>query len=447
MARLKQLCSKQSFAAPLSRRDMLRISMASALGVSFSGWLPRLAAAAGDSVAKRGKACILLWMQGGPSQLDTLDLKPGHANGGPFKAIETAVSGIRISEHLPLVAGQMKDLAIIRSLSTKEADHGLATRQMLTGYQTRTSAVRYPCLGSLLAKELGDPESDLPNFVSLSPMRMADAGFLGPNYAPLTVSGASNDPNARANLALEDLMPRADRKNLLAGQFQVLDFLEKEFADELQSEAAKAHRASYAKAMRMVQTQARQAFQLEDEKTELRDAYGRNRFGQGCLLARRLVERGVAFCEVALSSIPGSPVGWDTHQDNWNQVKALSQVLDPAWATLLKDLRDRGLLESTLVVWMGEFGRTPKISNGGRDHFPVAWSVALGGAGIHGGQVVGSTSPDGQEVKDQRIELADFYATIVAALGIDPGTENISPEGRPIPLVDRGGKPIRELIA
>ncbi len=446
MSRLKQWCSTQSFVAPLSRRDMLQISMASALGVSFSGWLPRLAAAAGDSVAKRRKACILLWMQGGPSQLDTLDLKPGHANGGPFKAIETAVSGIRISEHLPLIAGQMKELAIIRSLSTKEADHGLATRQMLTGYQTRTSAVRYPCLGSLLAKELGDPESDLPNFVSLSPMRMADAGFLGPNYAPLTVSGASNDPNARANLALEDLMPRADRKNLLAGQFQVLDFLEKEFADDLQSEAAKAHRASYAKAMRMVQTQARQAFQLEDEKPELRDAYGRNRFGQGCLLARRLVERGVAFCEVALSSIPGSPVGWDTHQDNWNQVKALSQVLDPAWATLLKDLRDRGLLESTLVVWMGEFGRTPKISNGGRDHFPLAWSVALGGAGVQGGQVVGSTSPDGQEVKDQRVELADFYATIVAALGIDPATENISPEGRPIPLVDRGGKPIRELI-
>jgi len=198
--------------------------------------------------------------------------------------------------------------------------------------------------------------------------------------------------------------------------------------------------------MRMIETQARQAFQLEDEKPELRDAYGRNRFGQGCLLARRLVERGVAFIEVALSAVPGSPAAWDTHADNFNQVKALSQVLDPAWATLLKDLRDRGLLESTLVIWMGEFGRTPKISNGGRDHFPLAWSVALGGAGIHGGQVIGSTTADGQEVRDQRIGLADFYATIVAALGIDPGTENISPEGRPIPLVDRGGKPIRELI-
>src|SRR4051812_22564720 len=405
MSRLKRLCSPQDFAAPLSRRDMLQISMASALGVSFCGWLPRLAAAAGDSVAKRGKSCILLWMQGGPSQLDTFDLKPGHANSGPFKAVETAVPGIRISEHLPLIAGQMKDLAIIRSLSTKEADHGLATQQMLTGYQTRASAVRYPCLGSLLAKELGQPDSDLPNFVSLSPMRMADAGFLGPNYAPLTVSGASDDPTTRANLALEDLAPRGREPKTMRGQFDVLRFMEQEFAKDLESDAAKAHRASYAKAMRMVETQAKKAFQLEDEKPELRDAYGRNRFGQGCLLARRLVERGVAFVEVALSAIPGSIVGWDTHVDNFNQVKALSQVLDPAWATLMKDLRERGLLETTLIVWMGEFGRTPKITNGGRDHFPLAWSVALGGSRIRGGQVIGATTPDGQEVKEGRVSV------------------------------------------
>jgi hypothetical protein len=386
-------------------------------------------------------------MQGGPSQLDTFDLKPGHANGGSFKEIETAVPGIRISEHLPLLAKEMKELAIVRSLSTKEADHGLATQQMLTGHQTRSAAVRYPCLGSLLSKELGNPDSDLPNYVSLSPMRMADAGFLGPNYSPLSVSGASNDPSARANLALEDLVPRGGRGKALQGQFDVLDFLQQEFTKEIESDAGKSHRASYAKAMRMVQTQARQAFQLEDEKPELRDAYGRNRFGQGCLLARRLVERGVAFIEVALSAVPGSPVGWDTHVDNFTQVKALSQVLDPAWATLLKDLRDRGLLESTLVIWMGEFGRTPKISNGGRDHFPVAWSVALGGAGIKGGQVIGSTTADGQEVKDRRVGIADLYATICAALGIDSGKENISPEGRPIPLVDRDGAAIRELIA
>jgi hypothetical protein len=446
MSRRQRLSTPREFSATFSRRDMLGMSLASALGVSFSGWLPRLAASAGDTTSKRGKSCILLWMQGGPSQLDTFDLKPGHSNGGSFKEIATAVPGIRISEHLPQIAAQMKDLAIVRSLSTKEADHNLATQQMLTGYQTRAAAVRYPCLGSLLSKELGNPDGDLPNYVSLSPLRMADAGFLGPNYAPLAVTGASDDPAARANLALEDLLPQGRDPKAMQGQFRVLQFMEREFAKELESDAVKAHRASYTKAMRMVQTQARQAFQLEDEKPELRDAYGRNRFGQGCLLARRLVERGVAFIEVALSAVPGSAAGWDTHTDNFNQVKALSQVLDPAWATLMKDLRERGMLESTLVVWMGEFGRTPKISNGGRDHFPLAWSVVLGGCGIRGGQVIGSTSADGQEVKDRRVSLADWYATICSALGIDPAKENISPEGRPISLVDRSGTPIQDLI-
>jgi hypothetical protein len=442
------LASPRRFAAPLSRREVLGMSLASVLGVSFSGWLPRLAAAAGETAAKRGKSCILLWMNGGPSQTDTFDLKPGHANGGPFKEISTTATGVRISEHLPLLGNEMKDLAIIRSLSTKEGEHGLATQLMLTGYQPQQAAVRYPSLGSLLSKELGDPEGDLPNFVSLSPFRMADAGFLGPNYSPLTVSGASDDPNTRANLALEDLAPPRGRdEKAMKNQFDILRFMHQEFAQTTRGEALAAHRASYAKAMRMVETQARKAFQLEEEKAELRDAYGRNRFGQGCLLARRLVERGVAFVEVTLSSAPGNVAGWDTHADNFNQVRALSQVLDPAWATLMKDLRERGLLKSTLVVWMGEFGRTPTINpNTGRDHFPAAWSVVLGGAAIKGGQVVGSTGPSGQEVKDRPVSVAALYATICAAVGVDHEKENISSEGRPIPLVDRGGTPIRELI-
>src|SRR5262245_36278973 len=440
--------SRRRFTAEFSRRDLFGFSLASLLGVSFSGWIPRLTAAAGEAAKQRGKSCILLWMQGGPSQMDTFDLKPGHANGGSFKEIPTAVSGIRISEHLPGIAKEMKDLAIIRSLSTTEAEHGLATQLMLTGYQTRAAAVRYPALGSLVSKELGNPDSDLPNFISLSPMRMVDAGFLGPNYSPLTVSGASDDPNTRANLALEDLAPPAGRKQeSLQGQFDVLRFLQQEFAGSVKADAVAAHKASYLKAMRMVETQARKAFQLDEEKPELRDAYGRNRFGQGCLLARRLVERGVAFVEVTLARTPGTN-NWDTHVDNFNAVKTLSGVLDPAFASLVKDLRDRGLLESTLVVWMGEFGRTPKINpQGGRDHFPVAWSVVLGGAGIRGGRAYGNTSPDGMEVTEGKVSVADLYATIFQAVGIDPAKkENISPEGRPIPVVDRGGKPIAELV-
>ncbi|MBW3596402.1 MAG: DUF1501 domain-containing protein [Planctomycetes bacterium] len=439
--------ARRRFLSPYSRRDFLGVSLASVLGVSFSGWLPKLAKAAESSPEARGKSCILLWMSGGPSQTDTFDLKPGHANGGPFREIGTAVPGIRISEHLPRVAKEMKDLAIIRSLSTKEGEHGLATQLMLTGYQPRQEAVRYPTLGSLISKEIGRNDNDLPNFVSLSPMRMGDAGFLGPNYAPLTVSGASDDPNARANLSLEDLAPPRDRDEAsLKSQFDILRFMQQNFAANHASEAVRSHRASYAKAMRMVETQARQAFALEDEKPELRDAYGRNRFGQGCLLARRLVERGVAFVEVALTGT-NNALGWDTHGDNFNQVQSLSEVLDPAWSTLMNDLRDRGLLESTMIVWMGEFGRTPRINpQNGRDHFPAAWSVVLGGAGIKGGQVIGRTSPSGEEVADRPVSVADVYATVCRGLGIDPWRENISPEGRPIRIVDSSGDAIEELV-
>jgi hypothetical protein len=439
--------SRQLF-SPYSRRDFLGMGLASALGVSFSGWLPQLAAAAESSPGSKGKACILLWMSGGPSQMDTFDLKPGHANGGPYKEIQTAAPGVRISQHLPGVADQMKDLAIIRSLTTTEGEHGLATQLMLTGYQPRAAAVQYPSLGSLVSKELGRDDNDLPNFVSLSPMRLGDAGFLGPNYSPLTVSGQSGDPNTRANLALEDLAPPRDRVGeTQKNQFDIQRFMQKSFAAKFGGDSSKAHEASYSKAMRMVETQARKAFQLEEEKAELRDKYGRNRFGQGCLLARRLVERGVAFVEITLSGTPNNNAGWDTHGNNFEQVKQLSEVLDPAWSSLMNDLRERGLLDSTLVVWMGEFGRTPKINeNQGRDHWPNVWSVVLGGAGIKGGQAIGNSGPGGDEVKDRPVKTNDLYATIWSALGIDYKRENVSPEGRPIPIVDRGGKPVQELI-
>ena len=177
----------------------------------------------------------------------------------------------------------------------------------------------------------------------------------------------------------------------------------------------------------------------------MRDAYGRNRFGQGCLLARRLIERDVPFVEVTLS---GTNSNWDTHQNNFDSVKQLSAILDPAWSTLMTDLQQRGLLDSTLVVWMGEFGRTPAINQqNGRDHFPAAWSTVLGGGGIKGGQVYGSTSDDGMSVKDKPVSVPQFLATICGALGIDHTKENITEEGRPIPIVDRGAQPIAELLA
>ena len=426
-----------------TRRDFVKMSLASAFGVSYSGWLPRMAQAVEE--AGKHKAFILLWMTGGPSQTDTFDLKTEHPNGGPSKSIETAVSGIHISEHLPGVAKQMKDLAIIRSLTTTEGDHERATRAMLTGHKPGQEGVNYPSLGSMFAKELGDDASDLPHYVSVAPMRFGDSGgpgFLGPNYAPLVVSGVSNDPEARANLTIENLKaPAGVTKESMEKRFEISKFLQEDFNKSAKSPSSKAHKANFERARRMIESNAKGAFKLDEETAPLRDKYGRSQFGQGCLLARRLVERGVSFVEVTLG-------GWDTHGENFSAVKNLCGTLDPAWSTLMDDLRERGLLDSTLVVWMGEFGRTPKINNNnGRDHFPVAWSTVLGGGGIKGGQVIGGTGKAGTEVADRPVKLADFYATMCAGIGVSPEHENISPEGRPIPLVDRGGKVIEELAA
>jgi len=439
-----------SFHREYSRRDWLRISLASVCGVSYSGWLPKLARAAVEQ--NKPRACIVLWMSGGPAQTDTFDMKPDHKNGGTFKPIETAVPGIKISEHLPGLAKQMKDMAIIRSMATTEGDHGRGTQLMLTGYSPGNVAVRYPSLGSLVSKEIGRRDNELPNYVSLSTFQFAPnvngPGFLGPQYAPLVVSGDSDNPQARANLSIDNLRPPlgVDEQSL-KNRVGVLDFLQKRFAAQATSESAKAHKANYERAVRMVESQAKHAFRLDEETNELRDKYGRSRFGQGCLLARRLVERGVPFIEVALSQVNNSPVSWDTHTDNFARVRELSEVLDPAWATLMDDLRERGLLDSTLIVWMGEFGRTPAINpNGGRDHFPAAWSTVLAGGLVKGGQVIGDTGKDGVQVVDRPVTTKDFYATICSALGIDPEGENISTEGRPIRVVDQGGKPIRELV-
>ncbi len=439
---------KSPFFHDYSRRDWLRMSIASALGVSFSGWLPRLALAAAATNQRRG--CILLWMNGGPSQTDTFDPKSDHQNGGPTKSIATSVPGIHISENLPGVAAQMNDLAIIRSMSSREGDHGRATQLMLTGYRPQTPTA-YPSLGSLVCKELGVANNELPNYISISPVRsghVGGAGFLGPQYGPLVVSGESDDPQARANLSIENIAPPAGLDlQTMRRRFAALQFLQEEFGGRYDGGSVLAHRATVDRAVRMIESQAKNAFKLEEESPELRDAYGRNRFGQGCLLARRLVERGVSFVEVTLAQIPGAPAAWDTHGNNFEQVRTLCEVLDPAWSTLMSDLRDRGLLESTLIIWMGEFGRTPNINNNqGRDHFPNAWSTGLGGAGIRGGQVIGDTGTDGMEVRDRPVTVAQFYTTICAALGIDPEKENFSSGGRPIRIVDQGGEPIKELL-
>ena len=441
----------------MSRRDWMRWSAAAGLGCAASPWLAPLAqAAAGDPDRKR--SCILLWMSGGPSQIDTFDLKPDHANGGEFQAIETAAPGVRICEHLPGVAKLMNHLAIVRSMSTKEGDHGRATYLARTGY-LQTGPIQYPGVGSLLSKELGTDDAELPNYVSIGPYRFLSPaaygpGFLGPKFAPLVV-GEGNvfvrpDQYDDSALRVKNLdLPDGVTEEQADARLDLLDFLEDDFLATRGGYTANSHRTAYNAAVRMMRSKAVEAFQLDKEPDELRDKYGRNPFGQGCLLARRLVEQGVPFVEVSLNGVAGQQVfGWDTHVQNFASNKALCGVLDPAWAALTTDLEDRGLLDSTLIVWMGEFGRTPKINpNSGRDHFPDAWSVVLGGGGIRGGQVIGRSSADGMLVEDRPVKVPDLMATICQALGIDPLNQNMSNVGRPIRLADPDASPISEVLS
>ncbi len=431
----------------LSRRDWLRLSASGIASSSMSGWLGALSADAATDL-KRRRSCILLWMNGGPSQMDTFDLKPGHANGGPFREIATAVPGIRISEHLPQVARQMDRLVLVRSMTSKEGDHYLANYYLHAGYLKR-SPIQYPTLGALVAKETRAEDADLPAFVSVAPHQFRESGaqspgFLGPRYAPLIVG----DGGAREqSLGVPNLTPHTGiGGEHLQARLRLVQQMQQDFVTDHPSPAATSHQTAYQRAARLMRTSAGKAFDLDEEPAKLRDAYGRNRFGQGCLLARRLVERGVPFIEVSMGGI--NRVGWDTHSNNFETVRDLSQVLDAGWATLMGDLKERGLLETTLIVWMGEFGRTPTINGDkGRDHFPGAWTAVLGGGGIKGGQVIGKTSAGGETIEQRPVSVPDLLATVCLALGIDPTKSNQSNIGRPISLVDKAGRPLEDIVA
>ncbi|HQU47419.1 MAG TPA: DUF1501 domain-containing protein [Pirellulales bacterium] len=439
----------------VTRRGLLRGAALGLWGVSASPWLPLLA----DEVARhpaRRRQCILLWMPGGPSQIDTFDLKPRHANGGPSKEIATSVPGLGISEHLPKLAGLAEHLTIVRSLSTKEGDHARGTFLMRTGHQ-QGGPIKYPAIGASLAKELGPEEAEVPNYVSIAPYSFFSpvafsSGFLGPRYAPLTVGvrepgmAAPAAGGRYARLGVDDLSPPTGVTAVqTASRFDIRDAFENDFVSRHRTASAIAHKTVYQRAVRMMKSEAAKAFDLDDEPDTVRERYGRGRFGQSCLMARRLIERGVPFVEVSLGGLDGGGIGWDTHQNNFQLVQGLCGQLDAGWGALLAELAERGLLDTTTMLWMGEFGRTPHINNNaGRDHFPAAWSCVFAGGGFHGGQAFGRTSHDGMAVEEGKVDVGDILATLCAALGVDPAAENISEEGRPIKIAE--GKPIEAVL-
>lgn len=395
---------------------------------------PDLVAAQTEALRKRNMAVILLWMTGGPSQFETFDPKPDHANGGGTKAIETAVPGIRIAQGWEKTAAAMKDICLIRSMTSKEGNHQRATYQLHTGY-VPTASLKHPSFGSIVASELNDPKFDLPHFVSIGGPTVG-AGFLGAAFDPFLINNPEEPPTDAKIMTDRGRFVR--RRGLLNSLEQV------GYGKAGGLDRVKEHRAIYDQSTKMVLSPNLKAFDLEGEESALRDAYGRSSFGQGCLLARRLVETGVTFVEVRSNGRGGN---WDTHQDNFERVKALAGDVDPGFSTLVTDLKQRGLLDRTLVVWMGEFGRTPKVNpNSGRDHYPRCFNVALAGCGVKGGQVIGKSSANGSDPEGRPVAVNDLLRSFCQALKIDPTKENMSPIGRPIKIVD-GGEVVKELFA
>jgi uncharacterized protein (DUF1501 family) len=391
------------------------------------GWLDCLTLHA-DELRKQQKACILLWMAGGPSQFETFNPKPGADTQGPTRAIPTAVPGIQIAEHWKRLAGVTRDVALIRSMTSPEGNHGRATYLLHTGYSP-SGGVVHPGFGSLVASEIAPADFDLPSFVSIQGESIGPS-FLGVQYAPFVVTDPNRPPD---NLAAPVSSARLHRR------LDLLKELEGPFARAGAARLVHDHEELYSQTANLVLSPRVKAFDLAAEPEKVRNAYGPSGFGQGCLMARRLVEAGVTFVEV-------QSTGWDTHGNELAALKGLIPPVDKGTAALLADLKSRGLLDRTLLIWMGEFGRTPQINlSAGREHFPRAFNMALAGCGIQGGRVVGATDRIGGEIVDRPVLVADLFCTFCRALGINPRKENQSNVGRPIKIVE-GGHAVRELF-
>jgi hypothetical protein len=413
----------------MSRRHFLNHALTSAAAVPALEFLLHLEANAA-TVRKNQKACILLWLGGGPPTIDMWDLKPASKNGGEFKPIATAAP-FQVCEHLPKTAKIASKLSIVRSMSTREADHGRGRYYLHTSYVPNPTVI-HPSFGSVVSRELGPkrPWLEIPAFVSVGGASEGP-GFLGMANAPFVVDASGRIRNAETDKLDAD---RFDHR------MAMLDVVETGFINSKRGDAPQAHKEIYKKAVHLMTSRQMAAFRLQEERPEVLAAYGANNFGRGLVMARRLVEIGVPFVEVTLD-------GWDLHQRVFDGLKnRLLPNLDQGLSALVADLSARGMLEHTVIVCMGEFGRTPRINQDvGRDHWAQSWSVVMAGGGLKVGQAIGGTDKEGVAVDGKSYLPGDVWATVAHALGIPLNVVYTSKLGRPMKIVN-GGTPIQELI-
>lgn len=419
----------------LSRRTFLGTAAGVTLAADMSVLNVLSSPVLASELKRNDKRVILLWLAGGASQLETFDPKPGRPTGGPFKAIQTSVPGIAISELMPQLSTRLGHTAIIRSLDTGNGDHGGGARLMHLGRRDEPS-VKYPDLGAILARELGRADSQVPDYVSFYTATegrgsaVSQAGFLGARYNAMFLTEGSTPPNLKRLEAMQDL-DHHDRARLR-------DLLSAQFAQSRTSATLASHNEAYGRVRGLMASE--KLFDIEQESLQMREKYGRTLFGEQTLIARRLVEAGVPFVKV-------SRAWWDSHGQNFETHLELVTELDHVMSALIDDLEDRGLLEHTLIVTLSEFGRTPQINPSlGRDHFASAWSVSLTGCGIKGGSVYGKSDENGNTVVEGKVDAAQVFATIFQALGIDH-RKDYHVGARPIPLTDPGTEPIKEVLA
>jgi hypothetical protein len=444
-----------SNATGMNRRHFLKhVAGYSAMALPGLQFLRTIQANA-QQMRRNNKSLIIMWMGGGPATIDIWDLKPGRPTGGDFRPMDTAAPGVQICEHMPRTAAQMRNLAIIRSLTTTEGDHNRGTILMHTGY-TPNPALNFPSIGAVVSQQgpqmQGYQSISLPTYISIGGGQMAAGpGFLGMNYAPFTVQNPGSPPeNLTARNLQGSQMEKMERVHRRQRFFYDLEntFVGSQ-ADHLNtpeerakmSDASKAHKEVYQKAFSLVASKDGDVFSFKGEPQRVLDEYGTSQFGRSALLARRLVEGGVSAVELSMG-------GWDTHGQNFNALRTRQlPPIDQGIGALVKDLVDRGMWQNTVLLWMGEFGRTPRINqNAGRDHWARCWSILLGGGAIRGGQVYGSTDEDGMSVANNPVRISDVFATVYRALGIDPTTQVRDPIGRPFNISGENGRPVAALL-